>query len=208
MRARLLNGRDPDSLLCLYVGRLANEKRVDLLLEVARTPGVALTIIGDGLLRGELETLFAGTGTAFTGYLFGDELADAYASADAFMFTGVRETFGQVVQEAHASGLPAVIINQGGITDLVVDGVNGFICTDDPAAFARAARALRDDVALRRRMAYNARRMVEANSWEAIMSQLEDHYREAGRINQRFSGIYPPAPRLSLSLPAIFNRGR
>lgn len=136
MRERLLNGRDPDLLLCIYVGRLANEKRVDLLLDVARTPGVALTIIGDGALRPELETLFAGTDTYFTGYLFGDELATAYASADAFFFTGVSETFGQVVQEALASGLPAVIsINQGGITDLVEHGVNGFICTDDPADF-------------------------------------------------------------------------
>ena len=106
-RERLLNGRDPNSLLCIYVGRLANEKRIDLLLETARTPGIALTIIGDGALRDELEATFAGTGTHFTGYLYGDDLADAYASADAFMFTGANETFGQVVQEAMASGLPA-----------------------------------------------------------------------------------------------------
>ncbi len=209
VRARLLQGRDPDSLLCIYVGRLANEKRVDLLLEVARTPGVALTIIGDGAMRGELETLFDGTGTHFTGYLFGDELANAYAAADVFMFTGVRETFGQVVQEAHASGLPAVIINEGGITDLVEDGVNGYICPDDPEAFAQAARTLRDDVALRRRMAYNARRMVEAKSWEATLSQLEGHYDEAVALNDRLNGIYRQASWLSLpSLPSIINRVR
>lgn len=192
VRDRLLNGRDPDSLLCIYVGRLANEKRVDLLLEVARTPGVALTIIGDGALRPELETLFAGTNTYFTGYLFGDALADAYASADAFFFTGVSETFGQVVQEALASGLPAVIINQGGITDLVEHGVNGFICTDNPAEFAEAARALRDDPALRRQMSLNARTIADRNPWTAIMAQLEGYYREAYLLNERTTRVYPP----------------
>lgn len=210
MRAQLLNGRDPDSLLCIYVGRLANEKRVDLLLEVARTPGVALTIIGDGAMRGELEKLFDGTGTHFTGYLFGDALADAYASADVFMFAGVRETFGQVVQEAHASGLPAVIINDGGVLDQVEDGVNGYICPDDPAAFAQAARTLRDDVALRRQMSYNARHMVEAKSWEATLSQLEGHYDEAIALNDRLNGIYRQPSWLSSlpSLPSIINRVR
>ena len=137
-RERLLNGRDPNSLLCIYVGRLANEKRIDLLLETARTPGIALTIIGDGALREDLETQFAGTDTHFTGYLYGDDLAEAYASADAFMFAGANETFGQVVQEAMASGLPAIIIDQGGITDQVKPGVNGFICPADGQAFARS----------------------------------------------------------------------
>src|SRR5262249_36639746 len=84
-RERLLNGRDPSSLLCIYVGRLAHEKRVDLLSEVARTPGVALTIIGDGALRDELEQHFAGTGTHFVGCLYGEDLAHAYASADVFL---------------------------------------------------------------------------------------------------------------------------
>jgi phosphatidylinositol alpha 1,6-mannosyltransferase len=203
-RERLLNGRDPSSLLCIYVGRVAPEKRIDLLLDVAKTPGVALTVIGDGPIRKDMEALFEGTGTHFTGYQFGDDLASAYASADAFMFAGVQETFGQVVQEAMASGLPAVIINQGGITDLVTHGENGFICADDPQAFANAARLLRDDVALRRRMAYNARSTVEQNSWEAIMAQLEGHYREAIYLNERFNRLFPPAEAL---LPSLLHRG-
>ncbi len=194
MRATLLNGRDPNALLCIYVGRVATEKRIELLLEVARTPGVALTIIGDGARRDELERIFEGTGTHFTGYLFGDDLADAYASADAFMFTGTQETFGQVVQEALASGLPAVIINQGGIVDLVEHGETGFICPDDPAAFAAAAVALRDDIALRRRLSANARRAAEAAPWEAIMAQLEGHYREAALMNERHTRWYTPRP--------------
>ena len=185
-RAKLLNGRNPNSLLCLYVGRLANEKRVDLLLEVARTPGIALTIIGDGARREELEMLFAATNTHFTGYLYGEELAMAYASADAFTFTGPCETFGQVVQEALASGLPAIVINQGGVVDLVQDGITGYICADEPEAFASAARKLRDDPELRQQMSQSARRFAEARPWSAIMGQLEDYYCEALRLNERF----------------------
>ncbi|NDJ61687.1 MAG: glycosyltransferase family 1 protein [Chloroflexi bacterium] len=199
-RARLLNGRNPHDLLVLYVGRLANEKRIDLLIEVARTPGVALTIIGDGALRAELEAQFAGTGTHFTGYLYGEDLACAYASADVFMFTGTQETFGQVVQEAQASGLPAVIIDRGGITDLVEPGINGYICSDDPAEFAAAARRLRDDVALRQRMSQAARAVTEERPWEKIMAQLEDHYMEAVRLNLRLQGMYPPSPNLLTGL--------
>jgi glycosyltransferase involved in cell wall biosynthesis len=197
-RERLLNGRDPESLLCIYVGRLANEKRVDLLLETARTPGIALTIIGDGALRPELEALFAGTNTHFTGYLFGDDLANAYASADVFMFTGMQETFGQVVQEAMASGLPAIIIDQGGITDQVTHGVNGFICSADEYLFADAARTLRDHPGLRRRMSMNARQTAEHRPWESIMAQLETHYMEAFRLNQRFKRMFAPESRWNL----------
>jgi glycosyltransferase involved in cell wall biosynthesis len=190
-RERLLAGRDPNSLLCIYVGRLAIEKRIDLLLEMARTPGIALTIIGDGAMRDALESVFAGTGTHFTGYLYGDDLANAYAAADAFAFTGANETFGQVVQEAMASGLPAIIIDQGGITDQVKPDVNGFLCPADPQAFARAAAALRDDTELRQRMAANARQFAESHPWDAIMNELEDHYSEAVRLNQRFDRLFP-----------------
>ena len=184
-RARLLNGRDPSALVAIYVGRLANEKRIDLLLEVARTPGIALTIIGDGALRGDLEAQFAGTGTHFMGYLFGDDLAQAYASADVFMFPSPSETFGQVVQEAMASGLPAVVINQGGVVDLVEDGQTGYICEPDAGAFAAAVQRLRDNPEARARMAHQARCNAEAHPWSAIMAQLEGYYAEALRMSQR-----------------------
>src|SRR5688572_20126781 len=111
----MLNGRDPNSVIAIYVGRLANEKRVDLLREVADIPNIALTIIGDGHMREEWETLFAGTGTNFMGYLYKDELATAFASADIFFFPGPNETFGQVVQEAMSSGLPTIVTNQGAV---------------------------------------------------------------------------------------------
>lgn len=202
-RDRLLNGRDPDSLICIYVGRLATEKRVDLLLEVARTPGVALTIIGDGARRDDLETLFAGTGTHFMGYLFGDDLANAYAASDVFTFTGACETFGQVVQEAMASGLPLVVINQGGVTDMVIEGVTGFTCEPNSEAFASAVRHLRDHPELRRAIARSARQMAEKRPWSAIMSQLEDHYSEALLMNERLKGMFPQPSLFGITLPEL-----
>ncbi len=202
-RDRLLNGRDPHALTVIYVGRLANEKRVDLLLEMARTPGIALTIIGDGALREELEALFAGTDTYFTGYLYGDDLSHAFASADVFAFTGIRETFGQVVQEAMASGLPTIVINQGGVADLVIDGETGYICPDNPAAFAEAVLKLRDHPALREQMAFKARQIAAQRPWENIMAQLEGHYTEAVRLNERMKRLYHLEP--GLHLPALFS---
>ena len=142
--------------------------------------------------------MFAGTGTVFTGYQYGDDLAEAYASADAFMFTGANETFGQVVQEGLASGLPAIVINAGGVTDLVVEGITGFICPPDPAAFAAAAITLRDQPHLRRQMSLSARRFVEDRSWESIMAQLEGHYAEAITINDRFNHRFPSDARFNL----------
>ncbi len=190
MRERLLAGRDPDSLLCIYVGRLANEKRVDLLREVADLTGVALTIIGDGSSREELEAIFAGTGTHFTGYLFGDDLSAAFASSDVFMFTGPQETFGQVVQEAMASGLPSIVISQGAVGNLVLAGETGYVCDPQPHFFAEAMMKLRDNPALRRQMAQRARDVAETRPWSAIMSQLEQHYQQAYDLSRRFSRVF------------------
>ncbi len=202
-RERLLQGRDPDSLIVLYVGRVATEKRIELLLEVAKLPGVALTIIGDGAVRPELEKVFAGTDTVFTGYMYGDDLAKAYANGDIFVFPGPNETFGQVVQEALASGLPAVIIDKGGITDLVIPGVNGYHCTDDPFDFADAVKQIRDNPDLHARMSRNARSTAERRPWAAIMAQLESYYAEAVELNKRTQQITPPPrpPRWNFQLP-------
>ncbi len=190
MRRRLLNGRDPDSLLCIFVGRLANEKRIELLRDVAQSPGIALTIIGDGALREELERVFAHTDTLFTGYLFGDELAQAYASADVFVFPGEYETFGQVIQEAMASGLPSVVVNAGGAPDVVADGASGIVVEPGSQAFAEVIQSLRDQPELRRRMSRNALMMAAERPWSALMAQLEGYYEEAYRMNQRFKRLF------------------
>jgi phosphatidylinositol alpha 1,6-mannosyltransferase len=177
-RARLLNMRDPSALLCIYVGRLAREKNVESLLTIAQMPGVALTIIGDGPSRRQLETTFQGTHTYFTGCMFGSDLAHAYASADVFVFPSQSETFGLVTVEAMASGAPVVICRQGGGPDVVMHGESGFVC-DSPEAFVRPVQQLRDDASLRARMAQNARRAALQNTWNRQMAPLEGHYLHA-----------------------------
>ncbi len=189
-RQKLLAGRPEDSLLCLYAGRLAKEKQLELLVEVAGLPGVALTVVGDGAARPEVEALFAGTGTHFTGYLFGDDLAAAYASADVFTFTGTHETFGQVVLEALASGLPVVVPDTGGVTDMALPGITGLQCAPTPEAFAEAVIALRDHPEQRRAMARAAREYAAARPWEAIMARLEGYYARAIALNRRWQRQY------------------
>lgn len=190
MRERLLAGRDPNSLLCIYVGRLAYEKQVDLLRDVADLPGVALTLVGDGARREELEAIYAGTGTHFTGYLVGEELSAAFASADVLLFTGPQETFGQVVQEAMASGLPSIVTNQGAVGNLVLEGETGYVCEPEAQAFAQAVVRLRDNPVLRAYMAQRARAIAETRPWTAIMAQLERYYQHAYDLNRRFKRMY------------------
>ena len=184
-REYLLNGRDPNSLICLYVGRLAQEKRIRLLTEVAHTPGVALTIIGDGVDRQNLETELADTNTYFTGYLFGEELGQAFASADVFLFPGMAETFGQVVQEAMASGLPCVVANKGGAADLIENGVNGYLVEPIASEFANIVELLRDNREHCVQLGHQSRKLAEQQPWEKILSELETHYEHAVRLNQR-----------------------
>lgn len=184
MRQRLLAGRPDDSLLVIYVGRLAPEKRVDLLREVAQLDGVALTVIGDGAAREDLEKQL-GDKAHFTGYMFGDDLAQAYASADLFAFTGTNETFGQVVLEAMGSGLPVLVPNSGGVVDLVLDGINGYICQLDPEDYKQKVIRVRDNVQHRQRMSQIALEYANQRPWERLMEELEGYYWESYLLNER-----------------------
>jgi phosphatidylinositol alpha 1,6-mannosyltransferase len=178
-RARLLAGRDPSRLVALYVGRMAKEKHLATLREIAHEPGVALTLIGGGNYQASVQHSLreAGGDPHFIGHLLGDDLANAFAAADVFVFPGPEETFGQVVLEAMASGLPVIVTARGGPTTLVKDGENGFICpVDDAAAFNDRVRCLRDDPARRLRMGQAARRDAERRPWMAVMRQLETYY--------------------------------
>ncbi len=125
MRSRLSQGH-PDRPLLLYVGRVSAEKEIDQIKPVLEEISEAhLAIVGDGPHREALEEHFAGTQTHFVGYLHGLELACAFASADAFIFPSRTETLGLVLLEAMAAGCPVVAAASGGITDIVIDSVNG-----------------------------------------------------------------------------------
>jgi glycosyltransferase involved in cell wall biosynthesis len=115
----------------------------------------------------------------FVGYRSGDDLADHYAAADLFAFTSLTETFGNVVLEAMASGLPVVALRAGGVGDIIQPGLNGFALPPDqpPGQFARTLVELLDDAELRGRMSRAARTYAEGQSWDAVMSLIRERYR-------------------------------
>ncbi len=121
-----------------YVGRLAIEKRVDLLAAVAALPGVKLAVTGGGPMEEELRAALPSA--AFLGMRYGADLARIYASLDVFVHTGPFETFGQTIQEASASGLPVVAPASGGPLDLVDDGATGYLVAAGRPGRARRRR--------------------------------------------------------------------
>lgn len=179
LRSELLEGGD---LLLLSVGRLSREKRLSILLDAfARlsraVDGARLVVVGDGPARAELERT-SPRGTRFLGELRGEELARLYASADVFCFPSTSDTFGQVLLEAGACGLPIVAAMAGGAPELVRDGVNGLLVPpDDAGTFAAALLELAQDPARRAALGRAGRRSAEARTWDAAFVELEDSYR-------------------------------
>ncbi len=176
-RERLTGGR-PNAPLLVYVGRLAIEKRIDVLRPVlTELPDIRLAIVGDGPERQNLEKLFAGTNTVFTGYLTGDDLPAAYAAGDIFVFPGENETFGNVVLEAMASGLPALVASHSGLKDHTHNGWNGFqFEPGNSAQLATLVRWLLSDPAYRDRLAANALEYARGLTWEQNLDGLIGHY--------------------------------
>jgi len=166
----------PDGeLLVGYVGRLATEKRLDLLTRVATLSGVRLVIVGSGPT--ETVARRALPSALFVGQLEGEQLARMFASLDVFVHSGPHDTFGQTLQEAAASGLPVVAPAIGGPLDLVRDGITGFLVRPgDAAALAAAVARLAADPALRAAQGTAGRRMVLARTWPALCDELIGHY--------------------------------
>ncbi|MEO3744298.1 glycosyltransferase family 1 protein [Plantactinospora sp. B5E13] len=166
----------PDGeILVGYVGRLAPEKRVELLAGASELPGVRVVVVGDGpaapALRRDLPNAL------FLGPRHGLQLARIYASLDVFAHTGPYETFGQTVQEAMASGLPVVAPAAGGPLDLVEPGRTGtLVPPDDPEAFTTAIAELVADPGRRAAYGRAGRDAVGGRTWSAIGDELIDHY--------------------------------
>ncbi len=179
VRTHLTQGH-PDSPLLLYVGRLSAEKEIDRIKPVLEAiPNARLALVGDGPYRAELEKHFEGTATYFVGYLTGQDLAAAFASADAFVFPSRTETLGLVLLEAMAAGCPVIAANAGGIPDIVTDGVNGYLF--DPAdeqGAIQAAQRLLNNPEVRDLLRQNARQEAERWGWSAATRQLQGFYRE------------------------------
>jgi len=156
-----------------FVGRLAPEKHVERLATLAAGDTVQVVIVGDGVDRAKLQS--AMPTAVFTGALYGDELAEAYASMDVFVHAGEHETFCQVVQEALASGLPVIAPDAGGPRDLVTPWRTGLLLGVNEFEIQLPA-AVQHLVSERQRYALAARRSVLDRSWPAICDQLLGHY--------------------------------
>jgi phosphatidylinositol alpha 1,6-mannosyltransferase len=162
-------------LLVGYVGRLAVEKRVDLLAQVCALPGVRVVVVGDGPARGALKRALPNA--VFLGVRGGAQLARIYASLDVFAHTGPYETFGQTVQEALASGVPVVAPAAGGPLDLVDSGRTGYLVRpNDGDSLASAVAALAADPARRAAFGAAARESVAGRTWAAVGDELIEHY--------------------------------
>ncbi len=160
-----------------YVGRVAPEKSIERLAELRGIPGMRLAIVGDGPAMPSVRRALDGMPVEYLGALHGDELGDAYAALDLFVHTGTEETFGQTLQEAHASGLPVVAPRAGGPIDLIEPGVDGFLY--DPRSDSELREAVAGLVAapdLRARMGEAGRRRVLSRSWSAIGDDLLEYY--------------------------------
>jgi glycosyltransferase involved in cell wall biosynthesis len=161
-----VNGKE---LRLLYVGRISREKDLDVLAAAykkIRDAGqpVKLYLVGDGPYAEALADALPDA--VFLGYLKGEKLARAYASADVFVFPSTTDTFGNVVLEAQASGLPVIVSDLGGPKELVEDGRTGFVTkAHDADDFARAIDRISNDSGLRAQMGLHARQQVIDRSW-------------------------------------------
>jgi glycosyltransferase involved in cell wall biosynthesis len=173
----------PGDLRVLYAGRLTREKGVDLLAESfmrARVvePRLHLLVAGGGPEEGELRARL-GEHVTILGWLEGDDLACAYASADLFLFCSRTDTYGQVVLEAGASGLPVVAVGEGGPAALIENRHTGILCRPDADHLAGAVLQLAASAALRGRLGEAARSVAATRSWDRAMEQLGNGYRRA-----------------------------
>ena len=191
LRASWLEGREgPDGMtVLLYVGRISWEKNLRLLTHAYRVMDhehCHLVIVGDGPALKDIQQEVADLPVTFTGYLIGEQLTSAYASADIFAFPSTLETFGQGVLEAMACGLPVVGVLSEGVCDLVQHEHTGLLLdirrlSEDEQVkgyVAHLQRLVYDDAA-RYIMGQGALLEASKRSWPEAMDCLLRGYREA-----------------------------
>jgi len=171
-RARLTGGRHAH-VVALYVGRLAPEKDLERLAPLATGCGLHLAVVGDGPLRPALERRLGGPSVTFLGRLTGTALAEAYASADVFVFPSTIETLGLVLLEALASGLPVVAFATGTSEEILAGETGSRLCP--PGAlelFPAMARELGTPGPAWLRRSRQARRAAQRWSWRTATEKL------------------------------------
>jgi glycosyltransferase involved in cell wall biosynthesis len=174
-----------EEIKLLYVGRVSKEKNMPLLAGIYRRllvlrPHVRLVVVGEGPYLEEMKASLKDLPVTFTGFLAGEDLAQAYASSDIFIFPSATDTFGNVVLEAQASGLPVIVTDEGGPRENLVPGKTGFIVpSKEKEAFLATLLNVVDDSALREKMRFHAREYMENRSFETAFLQLWETYRSA-----------------------------
>jgi glycosyltransferase involved in cell wall biosynthesis len=182
-------GVDDDTPVALYVGRLAAEKNLDLAIEAwhamrSAHPGCRMLFVGDGPMRQALEA--AAPEALFVGSKKGAELSAHYASADIFLFPSLSETFGNVTQEAMASGLAVLAFDHAAAGTLIQPGQNGLLATPgDNSTFINQAVHLVNDAGMRQRFGRQARQDALTHDWNEVTIKLEEllmHYAEQREV--------------------------
>ena len=167
-----------EKISILYVGRAAKEKNISLILESLKKLNkkyknkIELIITGDGP---ELDYLkkSAPENVIFTGFKKGLELSKIYASADIFAFSSLTETYGNVIIEAMASGLPVVAVYAGGVKENLIDKYNGLKCeNDDVDEFASKLEKLILDDNFRKALSHNARNYSLDKTWQSVLEKF------------------------------------
>lgn len=168
----------PDGVNLLYVGRVARDKNLDFLYECFRSLReiglkVNLIIAGTGPYLEDFQKKTAGDRVFFLGYITGEELSRAYASSDIFVFPSTTDTYGNVVLEAQASGLPVVVSDVGGPQEIIRRDVSGFVTNvGETAEFVSHVRALVDSPGLRDSMGKEGRKLAENRTWRSAMERF------------------------------------
>ena len=177
-------GLAPDDLLVTYIGRIAREKNLTQLLAAwdALTPnrGTAqLALVGRGPLEEEIRRRQI-PGVHVLGLMHDRALAEAYASADVFVFPSATETFGNSLLEAMGSGLPCLAAGAAGVLEFAHHGRNAWLVAPNSAgSIAQGLRRLMEDPALRHRLALGGLATAAERRWEEVYDRLLDDYREA-----------------------------
>lgn len=183
-------GLPPDLRAMLYVGRLAREKNLEVLFEMAARcfavdPTLRLWMVGDGPHRSECarmaRDLGIGDRVRFVGFVPRQEVDRYYAAADLFVFPSITETQGLVVQEAMSYGLPAIAVAGGGASAGIKPGENGLVVRNDPDDFARSVLRVLADEVMHASMSMAASRSVRGHGLDEMAEAVVDVYRDAIR---------------------------
>jgi glycosyltransferase involved in cell wall biosynthesis/predicted metal-dependent phosphoesterase TrpH len=202
--------RDERPIYVLYAGRITREKGAELLAETfmrarEQEPRLHLLLAGGGPEQERLRERL-GSHATFLGWLYGAELARAYASSDVFLFASATDTFGQVILEAQASGLPVVAVAAGGPLTLIDDGTTGLLRPAESGALADALLELAASPLLRERLAQGGLAAVRERTWERALERLADGYRRALAAGDgdrsHIASPSAPMPRSTLRTPS------